>query len=320
MSKRILLAGAGALTLALAWPLPSAAQDTQAQPAQPEYPTASEDYMVTSRSLISDIQQALSDLGYEPGPIDGIVGPRTRAAIRAYQQDAGLPVNGKADEALMASLDSRGVGTGGREDPALAEQFETALDRLGYAVGDMDGVLDHQLQLAIAAYARSARLPVQGRATEGALLLIQRQQHRNDSEWASKLIWNVETELAGRGYRTGPIDGTNDPFTTGAIIDYSDDSGLGLNGKVNAALLDSLGLTDPRSVTPADIREIEYRLERRGYGAGTVDGVADAQTESAIKAYQADSGLIASGAPSVILLEDLRRTIRTREAEAPPEA
>jgi len=49
-------------------------------------------------------QQALRDHGYNPGPIDGIHGPRTTAAVRKYQQAEGLTVNGRFDDATMAKL------------------------------------------------------------------------------------------------------------------------------------------------------------------------------------------------------------------------
>ena len=34
------------------------------------------------RDHIRDVQQALTTAGYDPGPIDGVMGPRTRAAVR----------------------------------------------------------------------------------------------------------------------------------------------------------------------------------------------------------------------------------------------
>jgi hypothetical protein len=39
---------------------------------------------------VSLIQQQLSDAGFEPGPIDGKMGPRTRAALEAYQHKNNL--------------------------------------------------------------------------------------------------------------------------------------------------------------------------------------------------------------------------------------
>lgn len=57
-------------------------------------------------TLETDIQQALTDLGYYSGPVDGRVGPLTRRAIRAFQKDRGLPQDGRADETLYAQLRS----------------------------------------------------------------------------------------------------------------------------------------------------------------------------------------------------------------------
>jgi type II secretory pathway predicted ATPase ExeA len=59
---------------------------------------------LTDFSEIARVQSQLNTLGYAAGPVDGIMGPRTRAAIRRYQADAGLPVDGSMSDALIASL------------------------------------------------------------------------------------------------------------------------------------------------------------------------------------------------------------------------
>ena len=55
--------------------------------------------------LIREVQEALNARGFEAGPVDGILGAGTRAAIEAYQRDAGLSVTGELDTALLTSLD-----------------------------------------------------------------------------------------------------------------------------------------------------------------------------------------------------------------------
>jgi peptidoglycan hydrolase-like protein with peptidoglycan-binding domain len=52
----------------------------------------------------TSVQQALQAKGYRPGIADGKLGPRTRAAIRRYQQDYGLPVTGEVSLALVNHL------------------------------------------------------------------------------------------------------------------------------------------------------------------------------------------------------------------------
>lgn len=50
------------------------------------------------------LQMRLSAHGFSVGPIDGIVGPITTAAIRAFERAKGLPVDGMADEAVVNAL------------------------------------------------------------------------------------------------------------------------------------------------------------------------------------------------------------------------
>jgi len=44
---------------------------------------------------VKNVQANLASLGYNPGPIDGKAGGQTRAAVRQYQADHGLAVNGE---------------------------------------------------------------------------------------------------------------------------------------------------------------------------------------------------------------------------------
>lgn len=51
-----------------------------------------------------DLQQRLELLGYDPGPIDGVPGRRTIAAVKAFQEDAGLTVDGIVGPKTLAAL------------------------------------------------------------------------------------------------------------------------------------------------------------------------------------------------------------------------
>lgn len=64
----------------------------------------------SGRMTVREQQAALRAAGFDPGPIDGIIGPRTRAAIRAYQQANGLTVDGIVGPQTTAALQRSTAG------------------------------------------------------------------------------------------------------------------------------------------------------------------------------------------------------------------
>jgi hydrogenase-4 component B len=50
---------------------------------------------------VRDIQRQLQAHGYKPGAVDGLLGPRTCNAVRRYQKEAGLEVDGVLDQKLQ---------------------------------------------------------------------------------------------------------------------------------------------------------------------------------------------------------------------------
>lgn len=53
---------------------------------------------------VAEAQRLLNEKGYDAGPADGVAGPRTTRAVRAYQADHGLRRTGRVDEEVLASL------------------------------------------------------------------------------------------------------------------------------------------------------------------------------------------------------------------------
>jgi len=54
--------------------------------------------------LVRKVQFYLAEWGYNPDPADGVLGERTRQAIRAFQRDQGLKVDGRISAELAARL------------------------------------------------------------------------------------------------------------------------------------------------------------------------------------------------------------------------
>ena len=56
---------------------------------------------------VRGIQTGLGKLGYDAGPSDGVAGPKTRAAIRQYQEQNQLLVDGQPSEALLTHIQKK---------------------------------------------------------------------------------------------------------------------------------------------------------------------------------------------------------------------
>lgn len=58
-------------------------------------------------SVVAQVQEELAQAGYYRGAVDGVIGPRTRSAIRAYERANGLRVDGRIDSDLLSAM---GIG------------------------------------------------------------------------------------------------------------------------------------------------------------------------------------------------------------------
>lgn len=70
------------------------------------------------RDSVRQTQQALKDKGYDPGPVDGVNGPKTQAALRQYQQKENLDEDGRIGPKTMDSLGVKHDNAGSDFDAA----------------------------------------------------------------------------------------------------------------------------------------------------------------------------------------------------------
>ena len=130
-------------------------------------------------ALQTDLQVA----GYDPGPIDGVYGPETVAAVQKLQTDSGLPVTGLVDEATARALQ----GQTGRRRPEAGHPDDAAAD---------DPHLDRVL-------GRPGRRSVDGRADAGAEGLPDRargQAHRQRGRGDDGRLRKGARSGEGRGH------------------------------------------------------------------------------------------------------------------------
>lgn len=72
-----------------------------------------------SQSSVMEVQDALTQQGFNPGPTDGMMGPQTASALREFQQSKGIEATGQADQQTLAAL---GITEGGQSQPQQQQQ------------------------------------------------------------------------------------------------------------------------------------------------------------------------------------------------------
>ncbi len=77
--------------------------------SQSQSQTMESDQQGMSQNDVQSAQQALKDKGQDPGPVDGIMGPKTQAALKQFQQDQGPEATGTLDDQTKQAL---GLETG----------------------------------------------------------------------------------------------------------------------------------------------------------------------------------------------------------------
>jgi peptidoglycan hydrolase-like protein with peptidoglycan-binding domain len=127
--------------------------------------------------VIADIQRELARRGFYDASVDGTLGAKTDAAIREFEQSAGLKPTGEASEALLQSiLRTAAAARSGapRKDPiagliASSRQLvaiQRALSDFGYGPLEINGILGPDTRAAIERFERDRRMPVTGQVTE----------------------------------------------------------------------------------------------------------------------------------------------------------
>jgi peptidoglycan hydrolase-like protein with peptidoglycan-binding domain len=70
---------------------------------------SSEKFGLVNLESLAGVQFALSKVGFDPGAVDGIDGPKTKASVKAFQQAMGIEADGIAGpmtkKALLAALE-----------------------------------------------------------------------------------------------------------------------------------------------------------------------------------------------------------------------
>ncbi len=109
-------------------------------------------------------QQDLRDRGYYSGPVDGLMGPITEAAVRHYQSEHRLAATGRLDSDTIHSLRTAEPSPSASSSSAMdVRAAQRTLAARGYYSGSSDGVAGPSTRAALRHYQRDHGLRVTGR-------------------------------------------------------------------------------------------------------------------------------------------------------------
>jgi peptidoglycan hydrolase-like protein with peptidoglycan-binding domain len=114
---------------------------------------------------VQQLQQALEELGYDPGAVDGQFSSRTEAAVKAFQRDVGLTVDGIVGEITWLNIDEADTSNPTLKEGSTGNPVRRAEKRLtlgGWDPGDVDGVFDAETESAVKSFQRDQGLTEDG--------------------------------------------------------------------------------------------------------------------------------------------------------------
>jgi hypothetical protein len=118
-------------------------------------------------SLVLMAQRELTSLGLYAGVVDGLAGADTRDAVRKYQALNGLAVTGAVTRPVLDHIQlARRLNDAGNTSIAV-HQVQSALAKLGYSPGEIDGRLGEQTKVAIRTFEADRGWPITGEVSDG---------------------------------------------------------------------------------------------------------------------------------------------------------
>ena len=120
-------------------------------------------------SLVLLAQRELAALGLYNGVVDGLSGADTRDAVRKYQALNGLAVTGVVTRPVLDHIQfARQLREAG-DTSLVVHRVQSALAKLGYSPGRIDGRLGAQTKIAIRTFEADRGWPITGEMTDALL-------------------------------------------------------------------------------------------------------------------------------------------------------
>lgn len=260
-------------------------------PAQPRVDPEldAENKMNLSRARVRQVQSWLAALGHDPGTPDGLMGPKTRSALRDWERSNDRQVNGYLSPAELDRLQAQG-------ESALAEQKRREEQARRVAEAEDEGYWSATGAKRTAAGYRAylERFPEGLHAREARAALSAMAEAEADASLRD------ERRAFRRAQREDTAEGWRDYLAQYPNGAFRDDATKRLdaieNAERDAANVERAERTEQGlGLNREDRLSIEQRLRSLGFEPGPLDGQFDRRTRAAISNYQASRGIEETG-------------------------
>lgn len=221
------------------------------------------------RRLISDLQTVLSERKLYTGAIDGLHGPLTERAIKAFQREAGLPVTGEPTSELL--------------DRIKYQTMLTALENTGSPPVPVPKPKPKRLRSSAEAAEPQTTQTDASSGASGEPSPEATQDYAGEADFR-RLLKTIEHSADEHPARTATLD----QGSTNATPASSPPEKLGAEPQIEVQL-------------------VQRGLSELGYSPGAVDGVLGEATRNAIREFEADRGLPVTGGVSASVIKELRK-------------
>lgn len=240
------------------------------------------------------MQQALSNLGYANVTVDGKFGAYTENAVRQFQKNNGLKVDGLAGSATLNKLYTLSNGQSSTPTPAPAATPVPGTSSVNYFGGNYNTIRHGDsgdrvkiLQRALN-QAGFGTIKVDGKFGTGTLNAVMAFQRANglttDGKAGKLTLKALETVLSGTVEPPKPTVAPTTAPTTAPVPTIS-----GTTSWVRPTRKLYNGTTGD------DVKNLQGRLKELGYYTGKLDGKFGSGTMTAVVAFQRANKLTADG-------------------------
>ncbi len=265
------------------------------------------DPVADERARVKHAQELLIELRYLAGGADGILGPNTAIALKAFQLDFGLVADGTLNDVTLQALEVRA------EKVDNIKALQQRLIDLGYLTGTADGIYGDHTRKAVKLFQSLNALEASGEVNEATRSAIYDETAMQLPDMlvagnTGDRVIQLQEKLIQFGFLSGEADGVYGKKTSAAITRFQEHlshqaaySQLDILANGKATPVTQMVLLDPSyssyytDIAPGEEAGEVQRVERRLKGLGYMDRDEDTHFDdyavTTAQAFQQAAGL-----------------------------